>query len=68
MWKRNQKVKNDVAQKGKYQPFPKGRGRRNWAEKKKYQESRMPKRQCPHFCLKYKKNDLWNTVLYKNFQ
>lgn len=33
MWKRNQKVKNDVAQKGKYQPFPKGRGRRNWADK-----------------------------------
>lgn len=42
------------------------RGRRNWAEK--HQESGIPKRQCPRFCLKYKKNDLWDTVFYKNFQ
>lgn len=36
--KRNQKVKNDVAQKGKCQPFPKGRGRRN--EQQKLEEVR----------------------------
>ena len=33
MWKRNQKVRNDVAQKGKFQLSPQAMGGRNWEDR-----------------------------------